>query len=101
LIDELQQTLPVAELDDGGETEITEITNLLRANLDKISQHGKRADSIVKNMLLHSREGSGDHRPADINAIVEKASIWPITAPAPSDLDSISSYSATSIPRPA
>jgi PAS domain S-box-containing protein len=73
LIDELQQTLPVAELDDGVRTEITEITNLLRANLDKISQHGKRADSIVKNMLLHSREGSGDHRPADINAIVEES----------------------------
>jgi signal transduction histidine kinase len=53
--------------------EITEFTNLLCANLDKISQHGKRADSIVKNMLLHSREGSGDHRPADINAIVEES----------------------------
>jgi PAS domain S-box-containing protein len=73
LIDELQQTLPAAELDDGVRTEITEITNLLRANLDKISQHGKRADSIVKNMLLHSREGAGDHRPADINAIVEES----------------------------
>jgi two-component system, NtrC family, sensor kinase len=36
-------------------------------------QHGKRADSIVKNMLQHSREGSGEHRPADINAIVEES----------------------------
>ena len=36
-------------------------------------QHGKRADSIVKNMLLHSREGAGEHRPADINAIVEES----------------------------
>ena len=36
-------------------------------------QHGKRADSIVKNMLLHSREGSGEHRPVDINAIVEES----------------------------
>jgi two-component system NtrC family sensor kinase len=34
-------------------------------------QHGKRADSIVKNMLLHSREVSGEHRSANINAIVE------------------------------
>jgi signal transduction histidine kinase len=33
-------------------------------------QHGKRADSIVKNMLLHSREGSGERRSADINALV-------------------------------
>jgi two-component system, NtrC family, sensor kinase len=39
----------------------------------KIVQHGKRADSIVKNMLLHSREGSGEHRPVDINALVEEA----------------------------
>jgi len=36
-------------------------------------QHGKRADSIVKNMLLHSREGSGEHRPVDINTIVEES----------------------------
>jgi two-component system, NtrC family, sensor kinase len=45
----------------------------LRDNLQKIVQHGKRADSIVKNMLLHSREGSGEHRPVDINAIVEES----------------------------
>jgi signal transduction histidine kinase len=45
----------------------------LRGNLDKIVQHGRRADSIVKNMLLHSREGSGKHRPVDVNALVEEA----------------------------
>ena len=44
-----------------------------RGNLDKIVQHGKRADAIVKNMLLHSREGSGEHRPVDINALVEES----------------------------
>jgi two-component system NtrC family sensor kinase len=36
-------------------------------------QHGKRAGAIVKNMLLHSREGSGEHRPVDINALVEES----------------------------
>jgi two-component system, NtrC family, sensor kinase len=41
-----------------------------RRNLEKVVQHGKRADSIVKNMLLHSREGSGERRSADINALV-------------------------------
>ena len=46
---------------------------MLKGNLEKVIQHGKRADSIVKNMLLHSREGSGEHRPADINAIVEES----------------------------
>ena len=46
---------------------------MLSSNLDKVVQHGKRADSIVKNMLLHSRAGSGEHRLVDINAIVEES----------------------------
>src|SRR5438477_7916532 len=49
------------------------MTALLKDNLDKVVQHGKRADSIVKNMLLHSRQGSGEHRRASINAIVEES----------------------------
>jgi two-component system, NtrC family, sensor kinase len=44
----------------------------LQGNLDKVVQHGKRADAIVKNMLQHSREGSGEHRPVDVNALVEE-----------------------------
>ena len=36
-------------------------------------QHSKRADAIVKNMLLHSREGSGEHRLVDTNALVEES----------------------------
>ena len=52
---------------------MTELSDMLRGNLEKIVQHGKRADSIVKNMLLHSRTGSGEHRPVDINAIVEES----------------------------
>jgi len=35
--------------------------------------HGRRADAIVKNMLQHSREGSGEHRAIDINALVEES----------------------------
>src|SRR4029078_4636116 len=54
-------------------SEITELTQMLRGNLDKVVQHGKRADSIVKNMLLHSREGSGEHRLVDIKALVEES----------------------------
>jgi signal transduction histidine kinase len=46
---------------------------MLKGNLEKVAQHGKRADSIVKNMLLHSREGSSERRLADINAIVEES----------------------------
>ena len=49
--------------------ELDEIRELLKSNLEKVVQHGKRADSIVKNMLRHSREGSGERRSADINAL--------------------------------
>ena len=71
LIDELNDVLKPAALDDKVREEIDGLTQMLKGNLEKVVQHGKRADSIVKNMLLHSREGSGEHRPADINAIVE------------------------------
>ena len=50
-----------------------EVTGLLRDNLGKVVQHGKRADSIVKNMLMHSREGSGERRSADVNALVAES----------------------------
>jgi two-component system NtrC family sensor kinase len=73
LIDELQQAIEAPQLDNKARAEIAELANTLRDNLNKIVQHGKRADSIVKNMLLHSREGSGEHRPVDINALVEEA----------------------------
>ena len=61
------------KIDIDARAEITELTDTLRDNLDKIVQHGKRADSIVKNMLLHSREGSGEHRPVAVNALVEES----------------------------
>ena len=73
LIDELQEALKGMPVDEKTRAEINELTNTLRGNLDKIVQHGKRADAIVKNMLLHSREGSGEHRPVDINALVEES----------------------------
>ena len=73
LVDELNDVLKPAALDDKIREEIDELTHMLKGNLEKVVQHGKRANSIVKNMLLHSREGSGEHRPADINAIVEES----------------------------
>jgi signal transduction histidine kinase len=73
LVDELNDVLKPAALDDKTREEIDELTHMLKGNLEKVVQHGKRADSIVKNMLLHSREGSGEHRPVDINAIVEES----------------------------
>jgi signal transduction histidine kinase len=73
LIDELQAALSNTGFDPTARAEISELAELLRGNLDKIMQHGKRADSIVKNMLLHSREGSGERRPVDLNNIIDEA----------------------------
>ena len=72
LIDELREALGDPSLIEKRHSEITELMETLRGNLDKIIQHGKRADAIVKNMLQHSREGSGEHRPVDINTLIEE-----------------------------
>jgi signal transduction histidine kinase len=73
MIEELQEALDGMKGDAKTRAEITELTDTLRDNLNKIVQHGKRADSIVKNMLLHSREGSGEHRSVDINLLVDES----------------------------
>jgi signal transduction histidine kinase len=70
LTDELNEILKQAELAEKIRKEVDELTGMLKDNLSKVVQHGKRADSIVKNMLLHSREGSGERRSADINALI-------------------------------
>jgi two-component system NtrC family sensor kinase len=73
LTDELNDVLKPAALNEKTRVEVDELTKMLKDNLGKVVQHGKRADSIVKNMLLHSREGSGEHRPTDINALVDES----------------------------
>jgi two-component system NtrC family sensor kinase len=70
LIDELKEAIGSARQN---EEQTAELMGLLAGNLDKVVQHGKRADSIVKNMLLHSRAGSGERRVADINALLEES----------------------------
>ena len=73
LIDDLQDALKGISLDNKMRAEIDDLTKTLRGNLEKVVQHGKRADGIVKNMLLHSRQGSGEHRVVDINSLVEES----------------------------
>ena len=73
LTDELNDVLKPLAFAGKAREEIDELTGMLKDNLEKVVQHGKRADSIVKNMLLHSREGSGEHRPADINALLDES----------------------------
>jgi signal transduction histidine kinase len=70
LIDELRDTLKGVSLDDKARAEIDELADLLKGNFDKVVHHGRHADAIIKNMLQHSREGSGEHRIVDINALV-------------------------------
>jgi signal transduction histidine kinase len=73
LVDELGETLKRAPLEKGEREEADELIGTIGANLDKVVSHGKRADSIVKNMLLHSREGSGERTSVNVNAMVEEA----------------------------
>src|SRR4029077_7029229 len=73
MIDELREELEDVSLTESKRGKVTELVDTLRGNFDKVVQHGKRADAIVKNMLQHSREGSGEHRVIDINGLVEES----------------------------
>ena len=72
LVDELDDVLKPATLDKKMREETDELTYMLKGNLEKVVQHGKRADLIVKNMLLHSREGSSERRLVNLNGLVEE-----------------------------
>jgi two-component system NtrC family sensor kinase len=73
LVAEMNDMLADVTIEQEKRHELDELTQTLKANLEKVVQHGKRADSIVKNMLLHSREGSGELRTVDINAVVDES----------------------------
>ncbi|MFH1161118.1 MAG: ATP-binding protein [bacterium] len=49
---------------------LREIVVDLQGNSKKIHEHGKRADSIIRGMLLHSRGKSGERQPTDLNALL-------------------------------
>jgi ligand-binding sensor domain-containing protein/signal transduction histidine kinase len=67
LIEEMKQ-----ELEKGNMEEVKSIAEDIAANEQKIAQHGKRADSIVKGMLQHSRKSSATKEPTDINALADE-----------------------------
>ena len=75
LLDELKDTAAeaVGALDPGKRAEIVETIGMLTGNLEKIVEHGRRADGIVRSMLQHSRGGSGEWQATDLNALVEEA----------------------------
>jgi two-component system NtrC family sensor kinase len=68
LLEKFGKSLPPEET-----REIEQLISDVSGNLQKIRDHGKRADSIVRGMLAHSREGSGQFQPTDVNALIEEA----------------------------
>jgi two-component system, NtrC family, sensor kinase len=75
LLDELKETAAPAliALDGDKRAEIDETIGMLTGNLEKIAEHGRRADNIVKSMLEHSRGSSGERRSVDLNGLIEEA----------------------------
>jgi two-component system NtrC family sensor kinase len=75
LLLELKETTApaVAALGEDERVAVDEVVEMLRGNLDKIAEHGKRADGIVKSMLEHSRGVSGERRAVDLNSLIEEA----------------------------
>ena len=75
LLDELKQTArpAIAALGAAKRAEVDDVVDMLTGNLEKIAEHGKRADGIVKSMLAHSRGASGERQRADLNALTEEA----------------------------
>src|SRR5271155_5193961 len=75
LLDELKESAApaLATLEDDKRADLDDTMEMLTGNLEKIAEHGKRADNIVKNMLEHSRGVSGERREVDLNGVIEEA----------------------------
>jgi PAS domain S-box-containing protein len=75
LLDELKETAAPAinALGEEKRAEIDETITMLTGNLEKIAEHGRRADGIVKSMLEHSRGTSGERRSVDLNGLIDEA----------------------------
>ena len=67
LVDELMEAMKAGRADD-----VKAILSDLRLNVVKIEEHGRRADSIVRNMMAHARGGEGERRTVDLNSFVEE-----------------------------
>ncbi|MEC9345005.1 MAG: PAS domain-containing protein [Pseudomonadota bacterium] len=75
LLDDLLQAAPPSDAWPAGTdpAEFDELRGMLRGNLDKIRDHARRADSIVKGMLMHSRGDVGEAQSCIFNDVVEEA----------------------------
>ena len=74
LLSELKETAApgFAALPEAQRAEVEDVASMLTSNLEKITEHGKRADGIVTAMLEHSRGASGERRPVDLNALIDE-----------------------------
>jgi len=71
LADEAHGQLTHGAVSDVEVADLKELLEIIKGNLEKVQQHGKRADAIVKNMLMHSRESGGEWRTSSINSLVD------------------------------
>jgi signal transduction histidine kinase/ligand-binding sensor domain-containing protein len=67
LIAEMKEAIEAGNMD-----EVKALASDISDNEQKITHHGKRADGIVKGMLQHSRTGSRQKEPTDINALADE-----------------------------
>ncbi len=72
LLQELKGLIETQSLEATAKEEINSLTADVIDNLHKINQHGKRADSIVKGMMQHAGNTSGQKELSDINVLVEE-----------------------------
>ena len=69
LVEELKMKNEKLKIED---EEVYDLLHDIEQNLEKINHHGKRADAIVKGMLLHSRKNTGQKEATDINALCDE-----------------------------
>jgi PAS domain S-box-containing protein len=75
LLEELKEATAeaIGPHESGKRAEIFDTIKMLTGNLERIGEHGRRADGIVRGMLQHSRGSSGDWRVTDVNALIEES----------------------------
>lgn len=73
MVEEAQEEVAKLKEKSKAREEVEFILKDIKGSLEKINEHGKRADSIVQSMLMHSRSGSSKMEPTDLNKIVKEA----------------------------
>jgi signal transduction histidine kinase/ligand-binding sensor domain-containing protein len=72
LVDELEEEILKQNIESSDLENMQDLLGDLRHNVQKINEHGKRADGIVKGMLMHSRNQSGEKEPVNLNKMVDE-----------------------------